>query len=54
MGRDSFLVKADIKEAYCMVPVHPGDQYLFGVRWNDTVFVVGLSDTAIFSITIDT
>ena len=32
-GRGSFLVKADIKEAYRMVPVHPEDQHLIGVQW---------------------
>ena len=38
-GRGSFLVKADIKEAYRMVPVHPEDQYLLGVQWQGTVFI---------------
>ena len=32
-GRGCFLVKADIKEAYRMVPVHPQDQHLLGVQW---------------------
>lgn len=30
IGRGVFLVKADIKEAYRMVPVHPDDQRLLG------------------------
>ena len=30
-GRGGFLVKADIREAYRMVPVHPQDQHLLGV-----------------------
>ena len=30
-GRGAFLVKADIKDAYRMLPVHPHDQYLLGV-----------------------
>ena len=29
-GRGGFLVKADIREAYRMVPVHPQDQHLLG------------------------
>ena len=31
-GRGGFLVKADIWEAYRMVPVHPQDQHLLGVQ----------------------
>ena len=36
-GKGSYLVKADIQEAYRMVPVHPEDQHLLGVRWNGAV-----------------
>jgi len=32
-GRGAFLVKAAIKEAYRMLPVHPHDQSLLGVKW---------------------
>ena len=38
-GKGSWLVKADIKEAYRMVPVHPEDQHLLGVRWDQTVYI---------------
>ena len=38
-GRGSFMVKADIKEAYRMVPVHPEDQYLLGVQWRKFIFI---------------
>ena len=38
-GRGSSLVKADIKEAYRMVPIHPEDQHLLGIQWNDSVYV---------------
>ena len=27
------MVKADVKEAYRMVPVHPGDKPLLGLQW---------------------
>ena len=37
-GRGSLLVKADIKEAYRMIPVHPEDQHLLGVQWEGTVY----------------
>ena len=30
-GRGFLLVKADVKGAYRMVPVHPEDQHLLGV-----------------------
>ena len=38
-GRGTLLVKADIKEAYRMVPVHPNDQPLLGILWKDTVYI---------------
>jgi len=39
LGRKAFLVKADVKEAYRMMPVHPYDQYLLGVQWEGSVYV---------------
>lgn len=39
MGRGVFMVKADIKEAYRMVPVHPQDRWLLGVQWEGHTFV---------------
>ena len=36
-GKGSYLVKADIQEAYRMVPVHPEDHNLLGVEWNGAV-----------------
>ena len=38
-GRGSFLEKADVKQAYSMVPVHPEDQLLLGMVWDDSLFV---------------
>jgi len=38
-GRGSFLVKADIKEAYRIVPVHPEDQHFLGVYWEGSLYV---------------
>ena len=38
-GRGAFLVKADIKEAYRMIPIHPDDQHLLGVHWNGCVYL---------------
>jgi len=35
----AFLVKADIKEVYRMIPVHPEDQRFLGVRWNGAIYM---------------
>ena len=39
VGKGALLVKADIKEAYRMVPIHPNDQHLLGIWWEDSVYV---------------
>ena len=39
VGRGSLLVKADIQEAYRMIPVHPQDQPLLGVHWNNFIYI---------------
>ena len=31
--------KADIQEAYRMIPIHPDDQHLLGIRWNECVYI---------------
>ena len=33
------MVKADLKEAYRMLPIHPQDQLLFGVLWKNSVYI---------------
>ena len=38
-GRGSYMAKADIKEGYRMVPVHPEDQYFLRVQWGDFIFI---------------
>ena len=37
-GMGAFLVKADLKEAYRMIPVHPHGQLLLGVEWDGAIF----------------
>ena len=37
-GQGSFMVKADIKEAYRMIPIYPQDQLLLSVKWEDSVY----------------
>ena len=38
-GKGSLLVKAIIKEAYRMIPIHPEDQNLLGMEWEGTVLI---------------
>ena len=38
-GKGALLVKADIKEAYRMIPIHPDDQHLLGIHWNECVYI---------------
>ena len=33
------MVKADIKEAYRMVPIYPQDQPLLGIMWQDPLYI---------------
>ena len=39
LGRNTLLIKVDLKSAYQMVPIHPQDWHLFGICWEDQVFV---------------
>lgn len=39
MGIGTQLVKIDLKDAYRIVPVHPGDQHLLGITWKGDTFV---------------
>ncbi len=35
LGRGTQLVKVDLKNAYRIVPVHPQDQHLLAITWQD-------------------
>ena len=37
-GRGAMMAKVDIESAYRLVPVHPDDQPLLGVRWRESVY----------------
>uniref|UniRef100_A0A1X7VJK1 Reverse transcriptase domain-containing protein n=1 Tax=Amphimedon queenslandica TaxID=400682 RepID=A0A1X7VJK1_AMPQE len=41
VGRGSLLVKADVKEAYRNIPIHPDDQWLLGVEWDGVTYIDG-------------
>ena len=38
LGRRAMMAKMDIESAYRMVPVHPGDRPLLGMRWKGEIF----------------
>ena len=38
-GRGTLMAKADIKQAYRNLPVHPVDRELLGIQWRDRLFV---------------
>ena len=39
LGKESLLVKVDIKNAYKIVPVHPEDRPLQGMKWKGALYV---------------
>jgi len=39
LGRDAELVKLDIRDAYRIVPVHPADYHLLGIRWEGKTYI---------------
>ena len=39
LGRDSQLVKIDLKDAYRMIPIHPADHYLLAITWEGATYV---------------
>ena len=38
-GKDALMAKVDIKNAYRIVPIHPDDYYLLGMKWREHYFV---------------
>ena len=41
VGRETYLVKADVKEAYRNIPIHQDDRWLLGVEWGGVTHVNG-------------
>lgn len=39
LGVGTQLVKLDIKDAYRIVPVHPADYHLLGIRWEGKIYI---------------
>ncbi len=42
MGTSALPAKLDVRAAYRLVPVHPVDRELLGIRWGDTCYVDGM------------
>ena len=38
-GKGALMAKLDIKNAYRIIPIHPDDRYLFGMKWRNKYFV---------------
>ena len=39
LGRGALIAKLDVESAYRIVPVHPDDRPLLGVKWRDGVYI---------------
>ncbi len=39
LGRDTQLIKLDLKDAYRIVPVHPADYTLLGITWQGQLYL---------------
>lgn len=33
------LVKLDIKDAYRIIPIHPAEYHLLGIRWKENTYI---------------
>lgn len=38
LGKGTLLAKLDIQAAYCLVPIHPDNRPLLGVKWGDACY----------------
>ena len=38
-GRNIMLAKIDIRSAFRLLPVHPADRHLLGMRWRDQIYI---------------
>ena len=57
LGLNTLLLKVDLKSVYRIVPIHPLDRHLFGLCWEDHVYVdhtlpFGLRSAPILFITV--
>ena len=38
LGKGCYMAKADIKSAFRIIPIHPDDYHLLGMKWNNSYF----------------
>ena len=53
LGLGSYMAKTDLKSAFCLIPIHPGDWHLMGIYWQSQYYVhlnlpFGLRSTPLF------
>ena len=39
LGRGTLLAKINIKRAFRLLPVHPADRHMLGMRWNGCIYI---------------
>ena len=39
LGAGTQLAKIDIRNAFRLLPVHPADRHMLGMKWNDQVYI---------------
>ena len=39
LGKGTLMAKADIEEAYRLIPVHPEDTHLLAIHWDNQIYV---------------
>lgn len=38
LGKGCFMAKTDVKSAFCIIPIHPADYSLLGMRWDNMYY----------------
>jgi len=38
-GRNTMLAKMDVQSAFRLLPVHPADRHLLGIKWRDQTYI---------------
>ena len=39
LGASTWLAKIDIRNAFRLLPVHPADHHMLGMRWNNQIYI---------------
>ena len=38
LGKGCFMAKTDVKSAFCIIPIHPADYSLLGLKWDNMYY----------------